>query len=114
MDLTLAEIAAAIPAADPLKAWWESAQALPGDTTTSEFFAKTLKAANDAQRAKNVNLAAGARLDLPVRGDEADLTVVLQLFEQRPIGAQRTRADAGEVTEVAPAERADLFIALAP
>lgn len=63
MDLTLAEIAAAIPVADPLKAWWEAAAALPVDTTTNEFFAKTLKAANDAQRAKNTSLTAGSRLD---------------------------------------------------
>jgi hypothetical protein len=63
MDLTIAEIAAQIPNADPLKAWWTDAAALPVDTTTSEFFAKTLKAASDAQIVKNTGLAAGSRLD---------------------------------------------------
>lgn len=63
MDLTIAEIAAQIPAADPLKAWWEAAAALPNDTTLSEFFAKTLKAASDAQRVKNANLPVGSRID---------------------------------------------------
>lgn len=71
MDLTLAEIAAQIPSADPLKAWWDAAAALPSDTTTSEFFAKTLKAASDAQVVKNAGLSAGNRLDgypLPTNG----------------------------------------------
>ena len=63
MDLTLAEIIAQIPVADPMRAWWETAAALPVDTTTSEFFAKTLKAASDAQRVKNTNLPVGSRLD---------------------------------------------------
>jgi hypothetical protein len=63
MDLTLEEIIAQIPVADPMRGWWEAAAALPTDTTMSEFFAKTLKAASDAQRVKNTNLAVGSRLD---------------------------------------------------
>ena len=62
-DLTFEEIAAQIPDADPMKAWWAQAAVLPQDTTTSEFFAKTLKAASDAQRAKNATLSAGNRID---------------------------------------------------
>lgn len=62
-DLTFEEITAQIPAGDPMKAWWQAVTALPADTTTSEFFAKTLKAASDAQRLKNTNLPAGSRLD---------------------------------------------------
>jgi hypothetical protein len=63
MDLTIAEIAAQIDPADPMKAWWTDAAALPAATTVNEFFAKTLKAASDAQRVKNANLAAGSRID---------------------------------------------------
>ena len=83
MDLTLAEIAAQIPAADPLKAWWDAAAALPADTTTSEFFAKTLKAASDAQIAKNANLPVGSRLDgypVPVNGPVTTASNGLQSF----------------------------------
>ncbi len=70
-DLTFAEITAQIPVADPMNAWWAAATALPADTTTSEFFAKTLKAASDAQRTKNANLPVGSRLDgypIPTNG----------------------------------------------
>lgn len=63
MDVTLAEITAQIPTADPMNAWWAAADALPANTTVSEFFAKTLKAASDAQRVKNTNLAVGSRID---------------------------------------------------
>jgi hypothetical protein len=63
MDLTFAEILAQIPEADPMNAWWASASALPENTTVSEFFAKTLKAASDAQRVKNTDLAVGSRID---------------------------------------------------
>jgi hypothetical protein len=63
MDLTFEEILAQIPVADPMNAWWAAASALPADTTVSEFFAKTLKAASDAQRVKNVNVAVGSRVD---------------------------------------------------
>ncbi len=63
MDLTFAEILAQIPVTDPMNAWWAAAAALPADTTVSEFFAKTLKAASDAQRVKNVNAPVGARVD---------------------------------------------------
>jgi hypothetical protein len=63
MDLTFAEILAQIPATDPMNAWWTAAAALPADTTVSEFFAKTLKAASDAQRVKNTGAAVGARVD---------------------------------------------------
>lgn len=62
-DLTFAEIAAQIPQADPMKAWWTAAAALPANTTTNEFFAKTLKAASDAARTKNTNRTAGSRID---------------------------------------------------
>jgi hypothetical protein len=62
-DLTFEEITAQISTTDPMYAWWQSAAALPADTTTSEFFVKTLKAASDAQRVKNTGLAAGNRLD---------------------------------------------------
>lgn len=62
-DLTFEEITAQIPETDPMKAWWTAAAPLPADTTTSEFFAKILKAASDAQRVKNVNLAVGSRID---------------------------------------------------
>ncbi len=62
-DLTFAEIIAQIPDGDPVEAWWSAAAALPANTTVSEFFAKTLKAASDAQRVKNTNLAAGSRID---------------------------------------------------
>lgn len=71
MDLTIAEIAAQIPVGDPVKAWWTDAAAIPSDSTTSEFFIKTLKAASDAQRVKNVNLSAGSRINgypAPVNG----------------------------------------------
>lgn len=71
MDLTIAEIAAQIPADDPVKEWWEDAAAMPANTGVNEFFAKTLKAASDAQRAKNANLTAGTRVDgypAPVNG----------------------------------------------
>lgn len=63
MDLTIAEIAAQIPSGDPVKAWWEAAAAIPSDSTTSEFFVKTLKGASDAQRIKNTNLPAGTRIN---------------------------------------------------
>jgi hypothetical protein len=63
MDLTFAEILAQIPSIDPMYSWWEAAAALPSDTTVSEFFAKTLKAASDAQRVKNTNAAVGSRID---------------------------------------------------
>jgi hypothetical protein len=85
-DLTLAEIIAQIPDGDALKAWWTtaSASALPSNTTTNEFFAKTLKAASDAQRAKNANLSVGSRIDgypAPTNGAVTiDATTGLQSF----------------------------------
>ncbi|NEU76949.1 hypothetical protein PI95_031750 [Hassallia byssoidea VB512170] len=63
MDLTIAEIIAQIPVDDPVRDWWDDASAMPADTTVSEFFLKTLKAASDAQRVKNANLSAGSRID---------------------------------------------------
>ncbi len=71
MDLTITEIIAQLPAGDPVKTWWESAPSMPELTTVSEFFVKTLKAASDAQRAKNATLAAGSRIagyPAPVNG----------------------------------------------
>ncbi|MGI8502045.1 MAG: hypothetical protein ACR2LR_13040 [Hassallia sp.] len=71
MDLTIAEVVAQIPVGDPVKGWWDAADAMPADTTVNEFFVKTLKAASDAQRAKNATLAAGSRIDgypTPVNG----------------------------------------------
>jgi hypothetical protein len=62
MDLTIAEIIMQLPTDDPVKAWWESVPEMPSLTTVSEFFVKTLKAANDAQRTKNATLAAGSRI----------------------------------------------------
>lgn len=63
MDLTIAQIAEQISATDTLKAWWTAAAALPAEVTVNEFFAKTLKAASDAQRAANTSLAVGSRID---------------------------------------------------
>ncbi|WP_143289243.1 hypothetical protein [Brunnivagina elsteri] len=57
---------------------------LPSDTTVSEFFAKTLKAASDAQRVKNVGVAVGSRVDgypAPTNGAvTVDATTGLQSF----------------------------------
>lgn len=84
MDLTIVEIAAQIPADDPVKAWWEAAAAIPTDTGTNEFFAKTLKAASDAQRVKNTNVPAGQRVDgypAPVNGPvTTNATTGMQTF----------------------------------
>lgn len=63
MDLTIAEIIAQLPANDAVKTWWENAAALPQEAGTNEFFAKTLKAASDAQRLKNTNAPVGSRID---------------------------------------------------
>lgn len=83
-DLTITEIAAQIPANDAVKAWWTDAAALPDDTTVSEFLAKTLKAASDAQRVKNANLPVGSRIDgypAPTNGPvTVDATTNLQSF----------------------------------
>lgn len=71
MDLTIAEITAQIPVDDVVKTWWTDAAAMPAGTTVNEFFIKTLKAASDAQRVKNANLAAGTRINgypSPVNG----------------------------------------------
>ncbi|PAX58362.1 hypothetical protein CK510_07785 [Brunnivagina elsteri CCALA 953] len=84
MDLTFAEILAQIPSDDPMNAWWAAAAVLPSDTTVSEFFAKTLKAASDAQRVKNVGVAVGSRVDgypAPTNGAvTVDATTGLQSF----------------------------------
>ncbi|AKG21247.1 hypothetical protein [Calothrix sp. 336/3] len=84
MDLTFAEIIAQLPDGDAVKTWWEGADAVPNATTVNEFFAKTLKAASDAQRAKNANLTAGSRIDAypaPVNGAvTVDAATGLQSF----------------------------------
>lgn len=84
MDLTIAEIIAQIPVGDPVKTWWDDAAAMPTDTTISEFFVKTLKAASDAQRLKNTNLPAGSRVagySGPVNGGvTTDAATGLQSF----------------------------------
>jgi hypothetical protein len=69
--LSAAEIIAQLPTDDPVKGWWDGAGTMPADTTVNEFFVKTLKAASDAQRVKNANLAVGSRINgypSPVNG----------------------------------------------
>lgn len=53
MDLTIADIAAKLPADDSLKAWIEGWAELPADSTVAEFAAKFLQAAYRAQVEKN-------------------------------------------------------------
>ncbi|HIK27957.1 MAG: hypothetical protein N3E45_17120 [Oscillatoriaceae bacterium SKW80] len=62
-DITVAQLAAKIPAGDSVKTWWEDAADLPVDAPLNEFLAKTLKAAYEAAVAANANLAAGSRID---------------------------------------------------
>ena len=62
-DLTVAKVAARIPAGDSVKAWWENAAALPADTSLNEFLSKTLKACHEAQVTENANLQAGSQID---------------------------------------------------
>ncbi len=82
-DLTIAQIAAKLPAGD-VKTWWESAAALPASATVNEFLAKTLKAAHEAQVTENANLEAGSKIDgypAPVNGAVAlDATTGVMAF----------------------------------
>ena len=61
-DITVAELAAGFNPADPLAAWWTAAAALPADTPVTEFFMRTLAAAEKAATAKNTTLPTGGKI----------------------------------------------------
>jgi hypothetical protein len=61
-DITIAELAAGFSGADPLAAWWTAAAALPADTPTTEFFVRTLAAAEKAAATKNNSLPTGGKI----------------------------------------------------
>jgi hypothetical protein len=61
-DITIAELAAAFPSTDPLAAWWTAVAALPAETSVTEFFMRTLAAAEKAQESKNATLPVGGKI----------------------------------------------------
>ncbi|MBE9119069.1 hypothetical protein IQ249_24745 [Lusitaniella coriacea LEGE 07157] len=61
-DITMTELAAALPEGDSVRSWWEGSGGLPGDTTPVEFLIRTLHGAFLAAQAKNENLAEGEKI----------------------------------------------------
>jgi hypothetical protein len=61
-DITIAELAAGLPATDPISAWWAAAAVLPAETTVTEFLIRTLAGAEKAATTKNLTLPLGAKI----------------------------------------------------
>jgi len=61
-DITIAELASALPAGDAVRTWWEAASALPANVDPAEFFIRTLNGAHLAATTKNQPLQAGSQI----------------------------------------------------